>query len=529
MISPMGVSASASAALDPGQWESIWQNWLTPLDDALRELLNRVGARGRFRTRVFYTSPEAFADVHTVPGTGDTALHAAELALRDRVRFDAEENPLSVCLITRDGTGNGRSHALLAADTDEHCESVASWVERCGGKVVQLTPLTALVLNALVRDACADNDEVPRVRAFVGEHESAFVGSEGGHIIFVRTANIGYGLLGEAYCRGAATEKGRDIDRTDAMIALFDIGLPESASEVLPIAGGVHGSSILPHIQPVVQRFYVELRQTLRFGFGETNLQRVRVEFSGPGAMVPNLVKCLGEQLGLEITGLPATEHFDPTMACGPHGALHLASSVSPTGISLLPTSVLDSRRRSRLGASLRLGAAAALAIVVGDTAVTWKQTTDLRATMRANEPRLAHIALEEDRWEQAVALNDELVGNKQALVEAVGERADWLVVLQEIGRQTTFPVRLTEIQARIEDRDVVITIRGFAFDSEARSGSDVLGEYIDRLTRSPVTSLVSIGSTQRAEIDARPGVKFSLDAAVIGVPLASADLGVSP
>jgi len=101
--------------------------------------------------------------------------------------------------------------------------------------------------------------------------------------------------------------------------------------------------------------------------------------------------------------------------------------------------------------------------------------------------------------------------------------------VLQEIGRQTTYPVRLTEIQARIDQGDVVITIKGFAFDTDGRSGSDVLGGYIDRLTQSPVTSLVSIGSTQRAEIDAKPGVKFALDAAVVCVPLAAADLEATP
>jgi len=529
VISSMGVSASAGAPLDPDQWDSSWQNWLTPLDDTLRELLNRVGARGRFRTRVFYTSPDAFAEVHTVPGTGDTALHAAELALRDRVPFDADENPLSVCPIARDGAGHGRSHALLVADTDEHCESVVSWVERCGGKVIQLAPISALVLNALVREACSDRDEAPRVRAFVGEHEFTLVGSEGGHVLFVRTASIGYGLLGEAFCRGATTQTAREIDRTEAMIALFDCGLPESPSEVIPLGSGVGGSSILPHIQPVLQRFYVELRQTLRFGFGETNLQRVRVELKGPGALIPSFITNLGEQLGIEITGLPATERFDPTMACGTHGTLHLATCVSPTEVSLIPTAVLDRRRRSRLGASLRLGAAAALVIVAGDTAYTWKQTTDIRAAMDDNHARIAHVELEQARWEEAVGLSTELVATKQALVDALGERADWFAVLQEIGRQTTYPVRLTEIQARIDQGDVVITIKGFAFDTDGRSGSDVLGGYIDRLTQSPVTSLVSIGSTQRAEIDAKPGVKFALDAAVVCVPLAAADLEATP
>jgi len=530
--SKIGISSAASRVLNPETWTTAWENRLTLLDDDLRELLSQVGARGSSRAEVYYTSPDSFIDVHSLPAHGETAMRAATLALADRVTLDLAKDPSAVVEIGRDFSRNTpNTHMLLAVDKDENCQSVAVWVERCGAIPAQITPMSAVVSKYLVTRSLDHADESePYAVIYVGEHHSTIAGSGGGRLRFVRTFAMGFGMLVDAYCRGAfETERITAVERADARRALFGAGLPTSPTDLLPIGKKARASAIMPLIQPVIQRFLVETRQTLRFGFGETTLQRVRFELIGPGSRVPGFAEALSMGLEIEVITPDAKQDLSQTNVYSEDGDMHLVGAGDPCPVNLVPSIFILRKRRRRLGMSMRVGAVAAAALLAADAATTYQETRGVEAQLRSNEPILERVAIDRTNWERAAELSAELVDVRSKLVDLIGERTNWELVLREIGRASRPPIRLTHIQGAAERESIVLTIRGFAFDRDGATGSDALSAYLERLNESAVTSRVAMGTTQRAEIEGQTGIKFVIEARVVALPLAGADLGRTP
>jgi len=208
---------------------------------------------------------------------------------------------------------------------------------------------------------------------------------------------------------------------------------------------------------------------------------------------------------------------------------MHLASTAESCRVNLVPSTYHRRKRRRRLGMSMRVGAVLAASVLAADAVTTFHQIRGVEDELRSNEPILEQIAGERADWEQAALLSGELADARGKLVEMIGDRTNWEFVFREIGRASTHPIRLTQIQGAADAESIVLTIRGFAFNQEGATGSDALGAYVERLNESVATSRVAMGTTQRAEIDGQTGIKFVIEARVISLPLASVDLGRTP
>ena len=54
-------------------------------------------------------------------------------------------------------------------------------------------------------------------------------------------------------------------------------------------------------MQPIIQRYMIETRQTVRFGMGENDIPRTTLILAGPGTKIPNLASLFENQLEFAV------------------------------------------------------------------------------------------------------------------------------------------------------------------------------------------------------------------------------------
>ena len=67
----------------------------------------------------------------------------------------------------------------------------------------------------------------------------------------------------------------------------------------------------MPQIQPVLQRYVVELRQSLRFGLPEEERDAIEISVSGPGSMIFGLPELIAWELKLKFSVDSQPSGFD--------------------------------------------------------------------------------------------------------------------------------------------------------------------------------------------------------------------------
>jgi len=166
--------------------------------------------------------------------------------------------------------------------------------------VERLIPAEAVSLADSVRLATAPTvaDEVTAL-VWIGEHSTSLaVGVGSGadrRLLFVRTVNSGTESLAEVLCRplrrarAAAHAQIITLPHDAARKMLLAVASPRERPDPRP--SEPPGSSLLPHLQPVLQRLSIEIKQSLRFGVTEADRPKVRIRLAGPGAAIPGLAR----------------------------------------------------------------------------------------------------------------------------------------------------------------------------------------------------------------------------------------------
>jgi Tfp pilus assembly protein PilN len=511
------VSARHESVLSPNEWDDALLKDFRPFDSALAQAMRVLHIPSGASVEVEYAGREAVVDLLSYASSGLAARDAALLSLADRIPGGSHGQPTSAWIVGADRGARTRSHVLACADRDTNVEAIASWIGRAGLRLRRVRPAAALPLVECTRAVLESEDQSPVAVIYFGGAFTCIAAGRGGSIQFVRVMNFGVDLLGEAYVRetsGIIREPGVPSEaRRQAREQLWKHGIPSRGE-----ARGAF-ATILPLIFPVVQKFMVEIKQTLRFGLGEAELDRVKVIATGPGASIPAFCGTLADGLEFPVDPDPRCSPSDSTSV--DHAALALA--FEDHRIDLSPAVEVQRRTSRRLAMSVAIGTAFGLAAVGVDAGLTYRQLLAQRQVVEANDAAVAEGREHFAQRSRAAALSGAFRDQYKALTEAMASSPDWPAVLLELAKITDTSVRLTQVDAQNNNGKPQVEITGLAFPD---ASGDPLRAFMTRLMKSPLAQSVELGPTRAAEVEGRHATHFTLRAVLRPLP---ADPGGTP
>lgn len=505
-------------ALDASAWEGAWGAALRPLDEALSRALGRLGVPSGARTDIVFSAPTGVADVHTIPAVGSAAIQAASLALREVLPTGGIEGWQSdVRTLLEDGSKPPRSHVMAMAEREEACEALSGWVRRAGLVPGRLLPLRGVVLMAAMEAARRESQGRRCAVVYLEEEGTVIVGKEGGTTPFVRGIDFGFGTLADALSRGSRglLASGGSLDRLQATEILFAAGFPKRG-EMMDASIRLGSDAVLPLMQPVLQRYVMEIRHTLRFGFGEQEAASADLILCGPGAAIPGIEKVLASHLEISVE-----------VMAGDAGRVNAEASELSEAAELLerlPSFVAPTEEARRVGRHLRAAAVCGAAVGVLALVGSWTMTTtSVRAVdqrLVELEPQISQVSGHRDRIEEAGLAVERLISTRTTLEKALGKRSDWRAGLAVVAEAAGTEVALAELSGGFSSDEAgcaILTVRGTV--EATADGRDPLEDFVKRLSASPMVTSAQVVSS-RSDGSAGPGEQqFTVAVRLVSAP----------
>ncbi|UCD74645.1 MAG: hypothetical protein JSV91_12755 [Phycisphaerales bacterium] len=496
---------------DPGEWIKAVRHAGALLQTAVKQL----GIRG-LPTHVLYRSPTQVTDLTSFQvRSASQAIEAAHLSCIDSLPYSAMSAACEAAVVGRDSCSRERqTHTVVTAERDDVATAISQMIEEAGLQFVSATPMDAAIFAATVSGAMARRGEL-RGRLYLGEHSSMFLVVGEGKLHFGR--RIGLGLMSLAGSltrpiRRDANAEPIELDLPTARNILHEYGIP-GGDAVVHQELGLTARDLIPLMQPVLQRFIVELRQSIRFGLPEEKREGLVIFLTGPGCHLKGVSELIGEELGAEVTSDADRAVYDWARPGSPGG--ELSDAMADRGmlkrLNLQPHALAVRQRAYRLRRWLWTGAAAALAVVAFDA---------MRYHLRLNDAY--HVA-------DALAVHgadiDALFATSERLrgvIDAINELdrfvaretspgVDFPACMKELSRLTQSSIRFTAIAFHEGNDGIRGSITGYAFPTKAGSGQTRLEEFISALHLSPLFDDVVLGAVQMGEYGQATGQRFEV------------------
>ncbi|MFG0274031.1 MAG: hypothetical protein ACF8QF_03130 [Phycisphaerales bacterium] len=513
-----GVRESRSVLLDQSRWTQSWEHALRPLDAPLVGLFESMGV-SRPRVTLLYTASQVAMDVVGAPGRPASAREAARLAIAEAASFDLLTNPACVADLGRDASGDPPlSHAIGVADRAESTMMLIDWLERNGAAAQRVFPSEAVAITNVATRAFANATAVPEAWVRIGEHASSLAVGVEGRLRLVRTIEVGIATMTEPLSRLFAAGEQAEHPRRAALRFLFERGVPD-ARDVIDTDRGLHGADVLPAIQPVLQRLFVEIKQSLRFGLTREEHQAVGIRIVGPGALVPRLPDLLAEHterfVGAEAPALRTPAAQAPEDACA------IISDVAPPYpvLNLLPQARLEAAAVRATRRALIGGGVAAAILVGAEAALHLQAAASAESQMRSLKPSLRQAEHLETTRERLAKHRLALRTTEARIDERLSRRAPWSSWMYDSARRAPEGIRLTHVLADTRSGEMVATLRGHALETDGRNASAAISAYARSLESSPFASGVTLGATQRIRTATGDARQFEITVALVGLP----------
>ncbi|MFN7020373.1 MAG: hypothetical protein ACK4WH_03470 [Phycisphaerales bacterium] len=517
--------ARREARFDRQEWPEPWTEGLAEASEHLGQFVEELGCAG-WTAEILYRSPGTTVSISSCPAAASfrDVENAARLQLARLLNGGGGSAVSSIGELFRDaaaGNGTPQVHTIAAADADQRLTDLTSWAAAAGLHVEGVIPLECAVVAAAVAEAAdLPSDGPPTATLWVEEDLSVLAMGCRTRLRSVRTLGLGLRALADAMrhpvClseeRRLSEGSGRTLDHRSAHALLFEVGVP-SPQQALPGAEGLTGASVLPSLQPTLQRIAVDLKQTIRFGLEESERATVQLCVRGPGAGVPNLEATLARFAGCRCAGRAWAE--DDRSA-----RLYAAGVRAPR---LLPIAEREriGLRRARRVMGVGAGIASVMLIVnaISAHADVERETARLEAIQKqsAGEGAMAEIQMASIG---SLAAAEELEARVR---ERMGSWTPWGAALREIARITPGPARLTEVDLNAADpgKETAPTcrIRGYV---ESGSGTDPIGALralSNSLRELPIVSDLKLGPTLWTEVRGKRCLAFELTVALVPLP----------
>ena len=501
LIRGNSVVATSSRELPPAKWIDTWEQGLFGFDEPLSSLLKEVRG-GTCDVHVLYHGKEASVDVPTLQMPSVDALAAAELALRAENAGTRQ----GICRALWSTTvPPHRTHVLVASDRNETISSLAAWVRRAGGRPGRALPLSVVQIARVAGATCSDTTTTPTCRIMMGDVSTVLAGGTSGQMSFVRSVDLGMSLLTDVLVQATADADPRFTPST-AREYLQRVGLPSrnGAGE-----GAIRVERAMPLLYPVLQRFVVEIRQTLRFGFG-VDQSHAQVLLGGLGGNIAGLAEALSTQLECDVIRSEGDEDIDPIFAIE-----YLRAN------GFIAEHERDERRSRSLTGAIVGGLLLAGVALGGEFA--WLHTQHEAAKARADEqaPEIANATKELQVRREAATLAVNLRCLNEAITAAERSKVDMYAVMSEVTRVAPPNVRIEEMSVTVSDEYTLLGLRGSATWID-KAETDPLSTFLESLRQCSLVDAVELGSTHVLETAAGKSKEFALNARLKRVVLSA-------
>lgn len=470
---------------------------LRACQDTLATMVKELGAEGAPATLV-HAGPDAACGVFScaVGIKPAVAENAARLALSESASFPLDTNPCDFIRLATDARAKGTAaqmHTLGVADTESNAEMLAAWLEAAGLTPDVILPTAAALMFDVVRRAMLEARDSVRVVLHLGEHESVFAAASHGKLRFVRRIAMGTEAFVEAMQREFTPPGGMPI-RLDAKSArefFARHGVPrrgESVDVGSPIAAEV----VLPLLQPTIQRFLLETKQSLRFGLTEQERAEASVSVVGPGAGTPNFLKLLAEQASLKASA-------ETAQSAGKLASIPLLAERGTPPMTLLPARLAERRTIGVIRRGVWFGAAAAAVLVLVDAALTRIDLGFVKREVAAARAQAHNQSGLNAFAARAADLRTALNALDTRIFREVGTEPDWQAALLGLAHATPANVHIAELRIATDGGKVRCSLSGRALADVAQSPAESVTRYLRTLSSLPVVRACQLGQTSRA------------------------------
>ena len=517
------VVAARRIPITVGDDPSTWSKDVYKESDRLRDVVAEMGVE-RAPTAVVYTSPTQAVDlVSLTMHSPSQASKAAILRCMETIPYPFDAAVVEAAVIGRDrAEDNAQIHVVVAADRQDVTAAIVEMTEAAGLEFQSATPIAATIMARLAGRALR---KLPTERGwlYVGDHGSFFVVGGRGILRFGRAITIGLETLVESLTRpirSSGAAEPIELNLREARDVLYGQGVA-GADEVIHGHAPLTMSQLAPLAQPVLQRFVVELRQSIRFGVPETVRSSVMLVVTGPGSAVPGFAALLGQELALPVflDSRYAKYEYDSPASPGCDGNLAVANRRYLTQLNLQPREVTQQRSVTRIRRWLWTGVAAASVIVGLDTVWIQVRLGELRGqeTAIARETaELETLRQTQTRLATAVRAMNVLRGT---IVQQIGAQVEYRAVLQEMSRLTPKSVQLSALSFQRSGDQITGTVSGYADAGHDDTGQSQLNEFIEALKQSPLIDNVELLNVEVTSIGKAAGERFESTFEVIAIP----------
>ena len=515
------------------EWPSPYTTELPECVGTITKLLAEMGIVTGTAT-VVYGAPGSVSGITSCAASINAAgaEQASLLAMANVADFPIEDCSSDTCTLFLDKATKGagdvpavaaQRHILACAEAEQRAAAICEALSGAGLTVERMIPADAVAGADAIRMATAErNEDDVAAIVWIGEHSTNLAVGVPGRLLLVRTISTGTEALAEVLCRPL---RSRDADAPPVTLGhdaartmLLTVGVPTAEAA---IAGypTLAGSALLPHLQPILQRLSIEIKQSLRFGVAEGERPRVRLRLAGPGAAVPGLGDAIASVSGF-IFQSDASEANGPDALDSSTGGL-IAALVRCPGltISLLPAEARQAGRVRRARRALLVGAALALAYV-------GYETFDAYRTLRSERTKLDAMNSAQQSTEGPMAVRQLVMADRGALSEAerrlrkaLDQTPDWASIMEAVAELTPREVRVESLDMGRGAGMGTMHMRGHIRFEEARDPAAVIHAYVAKLEELPVLGSVRLGATQRAALGGHDSQTFDLTIGAIALP----------
>lgn len=501
-----------SMSFSSGVWRDAVASGFRPFDAWLTRAAAESGMPKSPSVSIHVSGTGMRTDILQTAGPERAAIGIAHATMSEQ--FDLEEGLYQVAVCRLEGRPDPDSKAaryFIAAETDTVLDRIVSFAERAGFCCSGVAPLArshALRVSRLVASGS-------RLVCDLGEHESIVALGEDGVVPLFRPFSVGAASFIDAYSR-VLEQAGIDDPQDTAREFVFRFGVPER-DQMLDESRGLTGRDVLPLLQPVIQRFAVEIKNTIRFGLEGRDPESLRVEMTGLAAEIPGISGVLSSLLDTEIVARDTAEG---------RPAPPYLRSLEPDGAKsgvLRPLRLIRQAERSRLKKMMRFGAAAAMVALGAEALVTYGQIRRTSAELAALSPRVEAVRSFNVQSTLAERLAGELDTVRAAIDERIGGVGPWAPALNAIASSLPESIDLVDCRGFRESGALWYRLSG---EVTLSSNEDrTLGAFLDTLEKSDFIETVELESARVEQRREAPVQRFVVRLRLVSIPAAPRDV----
>ncbi|MFK7882846.1 MAG: hypothetical protein AB8F26_01525 [Phycisphaerales bacterium] len=466
--------------LDGIDWENAWREGLMPFDSALRQLLSRFKNGRRVPVSVLYSSSAANVNCYQIKGEKRDARAAVLAKLNDG---DTSGVMHSVEVISATGRSEKEWSVLAISEREEIMNKVYAWVARCGGQLSSVLPLQGAVALAAAESALSSDES--RAYCMVGQEWSAVACGNKDGLQLVRVFELGYRAMASVYQRVEDGSTHASIEKR-----LLELGLPYHNTEIDPELR----TTLLAQLSPIVQRFCVEVKQTLRFGIS-AELMPSELYLAGRGALIPEFARAVAEGVDLHAKVSPRME-LEPNSGVFASGTTHRwFADHHGCGSVLRPTPMLVQKSAGRLRVATVCGFVLGALAVAGEYGYIKAKQAELKPEFEAISGQVAQIVRERDTLNVAQELAH-TAGVCSLVVDDA--RAKYLpvgVVMEMLSENTRDSARLENIELRMNQSTIEMRLKALVVGETDESAGAAYREFVNSFESNDFVNGIEMGA----------------------------------